>query len=243
MLQFEDGASGETADGRMVGEGKSLVVQFKTNKQVEGEREGNRGSMMSLLHEWGERQREEDDSQGESYVLHFHAEEPDSGPAENNFSEGQETSLQLSCTHTSGLSLPLSGQEVVFELGGDTKIQQEPEGMQMIALIGDEGGMTGEVAGCNAATGAVTEGGGSMDGIFQLESGEEIVIIEVSTSSLREGRMDRGRGGEVSQTSESGTVEAKKKEHFSIDGTEAQMSTEDRIRNGPKHNQEMQSSQ
>lgn len=241
MLHFEDGASGETADGTMVGEGKSLVVQFKTNKQVEGEREGNRGGMMSLLHEWGERQREEEDSQG--YVLHFHAEEPDSGPAEATFSEGQETSLQLSCTHTSGLSLPLSGQEVVFELEGNTKIQQEPEGMQMIALIGDEGGMTGEVAGCNAATGAVTEGGGSMDGIFQLESGEEIVIIEVSTSSLREGRMDRGRGGEVSQTSESGMVEAKKKEQFSIDGTEAQMSTEDRISKGPIHNKEMQSSQ
>ena len=33
-----------------------------------------------------------------------------------------------------------------------------------------------------------------MEGIFQLEGGEGIVIIEVSTSSLREGGMDEGAG-------------------------------------------------
>lgn len=235
VLQFEGGASGEGVDGEMGGEGKSLVLQFKTNGQGEEEKGGDKGGMMSLLREWGgEKQEEtqsgEEGSQGESYVLHFHTEAQDSGSSSAAFSQGQETSLQLSCTPTQSL-VPLEGQEVVFELGGETKMEQETEeGMQMIALIEGEGGMMGEEgAGCNAASTGVTEGGRAMDNIFQLESGEEIVIIEVSTSSLREGRIERGVDGEISQGSEvkyeSVTAEAKEKsvkEHSSADNTEVQ---------------------
>lgn len=248
MLQFEEGASGETVDGGMDGEGKSLVLQFKTSGQGEGEKGGEKGGMMSLLHEWGEekqgeRQTEEEGSQGESYVLHFHAEAPGSGPASATFSQGQETSLQLSCTHTQTL-VPLDGQEVVFELGGETKMEQETvEGMQMIALIEGDGMIGEDVAGCNAAGSRVTEDGGDMEGIFQLESGEEIVIIEVSTSSLREGGIERGGDLEISQTSEGITVEAKEKsakEHNSTDNTEIPTSAEDVSSNGPIHNKEMQ---
>ncbi|KAM8734851.1 uncharacterized protein znf628 [Acanthopagrus schlegelii] len=234
VLQFEEGASGEGVDGEMGGEGKSLVLQFKTNGQGEEEK-GDKGGMMSLLREWGgekqgETQTGEEGSQGESYVLHFHTEAQDSGSSSAAFSQGQETSLQLSCTPTQSL-VPLEGQEVVFELGGETKMEQETEeGMQMIALIEGEGGMMGEEgAGCNAASSGVTEGGRAMDNIFQLESGEEIVIIEVSTSSLREGRIERGVDGEISQGSEvkyeSVTAEAKEKsvkEHSSADNTEVQ---------------------
>lgn len=253
VLQFEGDASGEAVDGGMGGEGKSLVLQFNTNGQGEGEKAGDKGGMMSLLREWGgekqgERQTGEEGSQGESYVLHFHTEAQDSGPSSATFNQGQETSLQLSCTPTQSL-VPLDGQEVVFELGGESKMEQESEeGMQMIALIEGEGGMMGEEgAGCNAAGGRVTEGGGAMEGIFQLESGEEIVIIEVSTSSLREGRMERGGDGEISQSSEvkyeGVTAEAKErsvKEHNSTDNTEVP-STEDTIRNGPIPNsKEMQ---
>lgn len=242
MLQFEEGASGETVDG-VDGEGKSLVLQFKTSGQGEGEKGGEKGGMMSLLHEWGEekqgeRQTEEEGSQGESYVLHFHAETPGSGPASAAFSQGQETNLQLSCTHNQTL-VPLDGQEVVFELGGETKMEQETvEGMQMIALIEGDGMIGDDVAGCNAASGRVTEDGADMGGIFQLESGEEIVIIEVSTSSLRE-----GGDLEISQTSEGLTVEAKEKsakEHNSTDNTEIPTSAENVSSNGPIHNKEMQ---
>lgn len=253
VLQFEGDASGEAVDGGMGGEGKSLVLQFKTNGQDEGEKGGDKGGMMSLLREWGgekqgERQTGDEGSQGESYVLHFHTEAQDSGPSSATFSQGQETSLQLSCTPTQSL-VPLDGQEVVFELGGESKMEQETEeGMQMIALIEGEGGMMGEEgAGCNVASGRVTEGGGAMESIFQLGGGEEIVIIEVSTSSLREGRMERGGDAEISQSSEvkfeSVTAEVKEKsakEHNSTDSTELQTSTKDTIRNGPIPNKEMQ---
>lgn len=246
VLQFEGDESGETVDGGIGGEGKSLVLQFKTDGQGEGANAGDKGGMMSLLHEWGgekqgERQTGEEGSQGESYVLHFHTEAQDSGPSSATFSQGQETSLHLSCTPTQSL-VPLDGQEVVFELGGETKIEQETEeGMQMIALIEGQGGMMGEEgAGCNTASGRVDEDGGAMEGIFQLGNGEEIVIIEVSTSSLREGRMERGGDGEISQSSEvkyeSVTAEANEKsvkEHSSAANVEVPTSSEDTIRNGP----------
>lgn len=240
VLQFEESASGETPIG---GEGKSLVLQFEANEQGKEEKGEDKVGMMSLLHEWGEkkqaeRQSEEEGSQGASYVLHFHTEASDGDGAGGTFSQGQETSLQLSCTHTQGL-VPLDGQEVVFELGAEAKMEQEPEeGMQMIALIeGEEGMMGEEVAGCDAASGRVTEDRQAMEGIFQLESGEEIVIIEVSTSSLR------GGDGEILQSSGSVTMEAKEKivkEHNSADNTEVQTSSEDTTRNGPTHNKEMQ---
>ncbi|XP_078108794.1 uncharacterized protein znf628 [Sander vitreus] len=246
VLQFEGDESGETVDGGIGGEGKSLVLQFKTDGQGEGANAGDKGGMMSLLHEWGgekqgERQTGEEGSQGESYVLHFHTEAQDSGPSSATFSQGQETSLHLSCTPTQSL-VPLDGQEVVFELGGETKIEQETEeGMQMIALIEGQGGMMGEEgAGCSTTSGRMDEDGGSMEGIFQLGNGEEIVIIEVSTSSLREGRMERGGDGEISQSSEvkyeSVTAEANEKsvkEHSSAANAEVPTSSEDTIRNGP----------
>ncbi|XP_029308164.1 zinc finger protein 850 isoform X2 [Cottoperca gobio] len=255
VLQFEGDASGEGADGGMGGEGKSLVLQFKTDGQGEGVKGGDKGGMMSLLREWsgekqGERQTGDEGSQGESYVLHFHTETQDNGPSSATFSQGQETSLQLSCTPTQSL-VPLDGQEVVFELGGETKMEQETEeGMQMIALMEGEGGMMGEEgAGCNAASGrGEEEGGGAMEGIFQLGNGEEIVIIEVSTSSLREGIMERVGDGEISQSSEvkyeSVTAEANEKsvkELNSAADTEVQTSNEDSRRNGPLSNsKEMQ---
>lgn len=248
VLQFEEGASGEAVNGEMVGEGKSLVLQFKTSGQSEGEGGGDKEGMISLLHEWGEekqgeRQAEDEGNQGESYVLHFRTETTDNCPASSNFSQGHETSLQLSCTRSQSL-VPLDGQEVVFELGNESKMEQEPEeGMQMIALIEGEGEMIGEdVASCNAASGGVAEEGGAMEGFFQLESGEEIVIIEVSTSSLREGGMERGGDMEMSQSSESVTAEAKEKsvkEQNCTDNAEVQTSTEDALSNGPIHNKEM----
>lgn len=244
VLQFEDGGPGGTVDGGVVAEGNSLVLQIKTNGQHDGEKEGDKGGMMSLLQDWGEekqggRQTGEEGNQGESYVLHFHT-EAESSPTNGTFSRGQETSLQLTCTPNSSL-VPLDGQEVVFKLGSGTKMEQAPEeGMQMIALIGDEGGMAGELAHCSTATGGVSEDGGAMEGIFQLESGEGIVIIEVSTSGLRDGEMERGEGREICQTSE--TVEAKEtstKKNNQADNTEVQTSAEDAMTIGPLHEKEM----
>jgi len=245
VLQFEGNASGEADDGEMGGEGKSLLLQFNTDGQGEKEKGGDKGGMMSLLHEWGrekqgERQAVEEGAQEESYVLHFHTEAQDSGASSAAFSQGQDNSLQLSCAPNQKL-VPLDGQEVVFELGGEIKMEQEAEeGMQMIALIEGEGGMMGEEgAGCTAASGAVSEDEGDMGGIFQLQNGDEIVIIEVSTSSLREGRMERGGEGEISQSTEvkydSGTADAKEKsakEDNSTDSADAEMSSEDTKSNG-----------
>lgn len=244
VLQFEDGGSGGAVDGGVVAEGNSLVLQIKTNGQHDGEKEGDKGGMMSLLQDWGEekqggRQTGEEGNQGESYVLHFHT-DAESSPNNDTFSRGQETSLQLTCTPNSSL-VPLDGQEVVFKLGAGTKMEQAPEeGMHMIALIGDEGGMAGELAHCSTATGGVAEDGGAMEGIFQLESGEGIVIIEVSTSGLRDGEMERGEGREICQTSE--TVEAKEtstKKNNPADNTEVQTSAEDAMTIGPLHEKEM----
>lgn len=242
VLQFEGDASAEPVNEGMSGESNSLVLQFKTDGQGEGEKGGDKGGMISLLQDWGgekqgERHAGDESSQGESYVLHFHTEAQDNGSSSAAFSQGQGNSLQLSCTQTQGL-VPLDGQEVVFELGGEVKMEQETEeGMQMIALIEGDGEMMEEEGGhCTAASGRVTEGGGDMESIF-LGSGEEIVIIEVSTSSLREGRVERGGDGEVSQSSEEKyenvTAEVNEKsvkEHSSIANTEVQTS------NGPISN-------
>ncbi|CAJ1062450.1 zinc finger protein 850 [Xyrichtys novacula] len=243
VLQFQGDGSGE--GGGMSGGGKSLVLQFKTDGDGEGEKGGDKGGVMSLLHEWaGDKQVDAqtgESNQEESYVLRFHTEAQGSSQSSNTFSQGQETSLQLSCTPTQSL-VPLNGQEVVFELGGETKMEHETEGgMQMIALIEGEGGMIGEEgAGCNTASAGVAEGGGAMDRLFQLEGGEEIVIIEVSTSGLREGRMERGGDGEISQSSEvkyeGVTAEAKDKSLGSTDNTEVQTSSEETRRNGPLPN-------
>uniref|UniRef100_A0AAQ5XXS9 C2H2-type domain-containing protein n=1 Tax=Amphiprion ocellaris TaxID=80972 RepID=A0AAQ5XXS9_AMPOC len=233
VLQFEGNPAGGEADSGVGGDGKSLVLQFKTDG--EAEKGGDKAGVMSLLHQWGEEKAGEgagavgEGGRRESYVLHFHTETQ--GGA---VSGGRERSLQLSCSNAQSL-VPLDGQEVVFELGGGAKMEPETEeGMQMIALIEGEGGvMAGEEgAGCSDASGGgggVTEGGAaataSMEGIFQLESGDEIVIIEVSTSSLREGRGERGGEAELPQAEEvkdkSGNQEP--------DGAQS----DDTIRNGP----------
>lgn len=243
VLQFEGNISGEAVDGGMGGEEKSLVLPFKTDGQGEKEKGGDKGGMMSLLREWGAEKQDGSQAGGmgnqeESYVLHFHTEAQDSGPSSTSFSQGQNNSLQLSCTPTQNL-VPLDGQEVVFELGGEIKMEQESEeGMQMIALIEGEGGMMGEGrAGCNVISDAVSEEEGDMESIFQLENGDEIVIIEVSTSSLRDGRMEGGGEGEMSQNSEvkydcvtADAAEKSMKESLS-EGTEVQISAEE-TRNG-----------
>ncbi|XP_008293991.1 zinc finger protein 628 [Stegastes partitus] len=243
VLQFEGNPSGEAAGGGMGGDRKSLVLQFKTDGEGEGEKGGDKGGMMSLLHEWGggkpgERMAGGEGGQGESYVLHFHTETQDGASSAAAFSQGRDSSLQLSCAPTQSL-VPLDGQEVVFELGGEAKMEQEAEeGMQMIALIEGEGGMMGEEeAACSAASGGggVTEGGAAaaaMEGIFQLESGDEIVIIEVSTSSLREGRVERGGEAEISQGGEVKYEAAEAKERKEQEDAEA-LQSEDTIRNGP----------
>lgn len=245
VLQFQGDASGEVVDGGMDGEGKSLVLQLKTNGQGEEEKGEDKGEMMSLLHEWsGEKHLEPqtgDSSQSESYVLRFHTEAQESSCSSATFSQGQETSLQISCTPTQSL-VPLDGQEVVFELGSEAKMEQDTEeGMQMIALIEGEGGMVGEdEAGCNATRAEGTEGRGPMDRLFQLEGGEEIVIIEVSTSGLREGRMERGGDGEIPQSSEvkydNATADAKENSVSSTDHTEAETLAEETSKAGPVPN-------
>uniref|UniRef100_A0A3Q3QL70 C2H2-type domain-containing protein n=1 Tax=Monopterus albus TaxID=43700 RepID=A0A3Q3QL70_MONAL len=250
VLQFEGEASAETVSGRMDRDRKSVMLQLKTDGQDEGEKEGDKRGMMSLLHNWvgekqGEKQAGEESSQGQSYVLHFHPEAQDSGPSSAAFSQGQDNNLQLSCTSAQGL-VPLDEQEVVFELEGESKMEQETdEGMQMIALIEGEAGMIGEEgADCSAASGGVTEGGGDMESLFQLESGEEIVIIEVSTSSLREGRMERGGDGEVSPSSEvkyeglTAQVNEKSVKELSSTASTLVQTTEDAIRKGPISNSE-----
>ncbi|XP_068611590.1 zinc finger protein 62 homolog [Brachionichthys hirsutus] len=243
VLQFESSAPGEEVEG----EGKSIVLQFQTNGQGEGAKGGDKEGMISLLREWrgdkqGEAQPGEEGSQGESYVLHFHTEAQDGSSSNAAFGQSQESSLQLSCAPTQSL-LPVDGQEVVFELGGGTKIEQgHEEGMQMIALIEGEGGLDS-----NPASSRVTEGGETMEGIFQLENGEEIVIIEVSTSNLRDGRMERGSGREISQSGEmkgegvtAEAIERSVEEHASTGDGEVRTSTEDTIINGPLLNKDGQ---
>lgn len=165
--------------------GESYVLQFETDGREKEDK--NKVGVMSLLHDWGEkkqteRQEEEDGGQAESYVLHFHTEASGGGDPATAGTFGQE----------------LDGREVVFELGDGAKMEQEAqEGVQMIALIEgreeeeeEEGGMMGGAAGaagCGGAGEGVSEDRAGVEGIFQLGSGEEIVIIEVSTSSLRRG--------------------------------------------------------
>lgn len=221
------------------GEEKSLVLQINSGSQDKEEKEEDLRGMVSLLHEWDGRkqgvgQEKEKGSQSKSYVFHFHAEAQDGAPSTLSFNQVQDNSMELPCTPTQAF-IPLDGQEVVFDLGGGTKMEQEAEeGMQMIALIEGEGEMMEEDgARCNAASNVVSEDVEDMESIFQLQNGDEIVIIEVSTSGLREGRMERGAEGEMSPRSdekyETVTGDAKEnsvKEHNSVNGTEAPLSAE-----------------
>lgn len=211
------------------------MLQIDKGDQDKEEKEDDLRRMVSLLHEWDERKQEgTKGNQGKSYVFRFHAEAQDSASSTASFNQGQDNSVELSCTPTQAF-VPLDGQEVVFDLGGATKMEQEAEGgMQMIALIEGEGEMMAEEGTrCNTASNAVSEDVGNMEGIFQLQNGDEIVIIEVSTSGLREGRMERGAEGEMSPRSdekqETVTLDSKDnsvKEHDSGNGTEVQLSAE-----------------
>ncbi|XP_057689597.1 zinc finger protein 628 isoform X2 [Corythoichthys intestinalis] len=173
----------------------SLVLQFEANAQGEAEKDEDKSRMMSLLQDWGgekpsaSQSGEDECGQGGSFVFHFQ----DGDQSQADFSQEHDDSLPLSCESAQNL-VPLHSQGVVFEVSDDSKIEQESdEGMQMIALIEREEGMMGEDGeNCSSAT-----GGG---GIFQLEGGNEIVIIEVSTSNLIEERMERVVDLESSQS-------------------------------------------
>lgn len=185
--------------------GKSYMLQFETDEQ--GKKDKEKVGVMSFLHNWGEKKQVERHGQaggeevvgGEaaSYVLHFHTEASGNSDPASTGTFGQE----------------LDSQEVVFELGDGAKMEQEAaEGVQMIALIeGREEGEAGMITeatgapGCGSAGEEGPEEQASMEGIFQLGSGEEIVIIEVSTSSLRRGNSS----GEVLHDSAQAEVKEK----------------------------------
>uniref|UniRef100_A0A3B5KSM2 C2H2-type domain-containing protein n=1 Tax=Xiphophorus couchianus TaxID=32473 RepID=A0A3B5KSM2_9TELE len=228
VLQFEGNPSGEADQEGIDGDSKSIVLQFESGGQDEGEKGGRKEGVMSLLHEWGEgkqggSQTVGEESQGESYVLHFHTEAQQSASSSSTFGQGQDSSIELSCAPTQAF-VPISGQEVVFD-------QMEPEGergVQMIALIEGEGEMIGgDGAGCNMEADAMADDEGGVKSIFQLEHGDEIVIIEVSTSQLRGEEQEE----EISPNShvklEGATAEKSAKEHGS-----AETSAEDSTKNG-----------
>lgn len=214
VLEFQGEGSGEGGQVRMGGEGdgESYVLRFRTEGENEGDGGKDKGEVMSfnLLKEWGgeregERPAGEEGGEGESFVLHFQTEaQNEEGNTSNaGYPEGPNNNLELSCQPNQAL-VPLGRQEVVFELGDEAKMEAQGSGesVQMIALIEGQGGGVGEAGSYSEAGGAVGESGGAMEGIFQLEGGEGIVIIEVSTSSLREGGMNRGGEGRSTERSE-----------------------------------------
>uniref|UniRef100_A0A3Q2YBK5 C2H2-type domain-containing protein n=1 Tax=Hippocampus comes TaxID=109280 RepID=A0A3Q2YBK5_HIPCM len=239
VLQFEerDALSGEAAGAGLDGEQKSLVLQFEANAQGDADKGEGEGKMMSLLQQWGGQKAgesqagEEQRGQGGSFVFHFHAEEQEGDQCQAGFSQEHDAGLPLSCASAQAL-VPLHGQGVVFEVGDESKMEHETEeGMQMIALIEREGAMMGEdSADCSSATGA--------GGIFQLEGGDEIVIIEVSTSNFIEERMERVVDADVSQRSdgklegENEDAKAKSPQEHGPDDPEVQTSEGHAIGNG-----------
>lgn len=196
MLQFEGETSGQSLsdEGIEKQQGKSLLLQFNTGQETD-EKKGEKARIMSLLQNWGEEkpgetQPESDGSQRE-YVLHFHAEDQHATPQEAHFNQEQGNSLTLTCASNQGLE-SLDRQEVVFELEDATKLEHEQvERMQMIALI------EGDAVDGDGTQHAVTRHEGAMEGIFQLQGGQEIVIIEVNTSGMENG-LESGGGGKIS---------------------------------------------
>ncbi|XP_077454549.1 uncharacterized protein znf628 [Stigmatopora argus] len=214
-------------------------VQFAANARGEAEKEGDKSAMMSLLQDWGGEKPstsqlgEDECGQGGSFVFHF--QEGDQSQAD--FNQHHDDNMPLSCESAQNL-VPLHSQGVVFQVGDDSKMEQESqEGMQMIALIEREDGMMGvDGENCSSAAGA--------GGIFQLEGGNEIVIIEVSTSNLIEERMERvvdlesspsndgkmeGDNEEESEKSSKenglGDTEVQTEEHVIVNGTLSQRCT------------------
>lgn len=204
VLQFEgEGEQGQ--GGSREGGEKSYVLRFQAEGENEGAGAKEKTGMVSLnlLQDWGEERGGEriDGIEGgvgvgeKSFVLHFQTEPQSDDDIQPNsgYAEGQHEDLGLSC-HSAQALMPLRGQEVVFELANDAKIDGDAgagQSVQMIALIEGEGSSSEGGDAFADPTAVVGTGAGQMEGIFQLEGGEGIVIIEVSTSSLREG----GEGG------------------------------------------------
>lgn len=200
VLHFE-GESEQGDEGSEDRGEKSYVLRFQSEEEMEGDGEKEKTGMVSLnlLRDWSgarESERMEGFEEGvgveeKAFVLHFQTDAPsdEDVPSNAGFPEGPSEDLGISCHPAQGL-MPLGGQEVVFELGSEAKIDADTgngESVQMIAVI-EGGGSSSETGGSFTNPGGVTgTGAGQMGSIFQLEGGEGIVIIEVSTSSLTEG--------------------------------------------------------
>lgn len=200
VLHFE-GESEQGEEGSEASGEKSYVLRFQSEEEMEGDGDKEKTGMVSLnlLQDWSgarESERMEGFEEGvgveeKAFVLHFQTDAPsdEDVPPNADFPEGSGEDLGLSC-HPSQTLMPLGGQEVVFELGSEAKIDADTgsgESVQMIAVI-EGGGSSSETGGSFTSPGGVTgTGAGQMGSIFQLEGGEGIVIIEVSTSSLTEG--------------------------------------------------------
>ncbi|XP_033836945.1 zinc finger protein 628 [Periophthalmus magnuspinnatus] len=191
MLQFEGEGSGQAIGEEIGKQGKSLLLQFNTDQDLDDKKD-DKGRIMSLLQNWSDEKSSEKQVQSSEpeYVLHFHSEDQNATANDAQFHQEQGNgSLKLTCTSNQDLG-SLDRQEVVFELDGEAKIgQEQEEGMQMIALI--------ERDADSEATGhTVNQHQGAMESIFQLEGGQEIVIIEVNTSGM-ENRLETVGGGKI----------------------------------------------
>uniref|UniRef100_A0A8C1Z0G5 C2H2-type domain-containing protein n=1 Tax=Cyprinus carpio TaxID=7962 RepID=A0A8C1Z0G5_CYPCA len=197
VFQIE-GEGQQEEGGNSEGGEKSYVLRFQTEGECEGDAGKEKAEMVSLnlLQEWTGQSEGRGNAEGsveveKSFVLHFQTEpqsEEDIQPS-SGFIGGPGEDLSLSC-HPGQALVPLEGQDVVFELGDEAKMDGSTgpgDSVQMIALIEGEGNGSGARGSFKSAVGANS---GQMEGIFQLEGGEGIVIIEVSTSSLREGGME-----------------------------------------------------
>ncbi|XP_051576876.1 zinc finger protein 628-like isoform X2 [Myxocyprinus asiaticus] len=201
VLQIEDEGQQEEG-GNSEGLKQKYVLRFQTEHEGDGEREKSEMVSLNLLREWtgqseGHRSVETEGSVEveKSFVIHFQTDpqgEEDLQPSSDYMGSPGED-LSLSC-HPAQALVPLEGQDVVFELGNKTKmdVSTGPGDRQMIALIEGEGN---SFRGGGGFKGAVEENSGQMEGIFQLEGGEGIVIIEVSTSSLRDSGIESAEVG------------------------------------------------
>ncbi|KPP75225.1 zinc finger protein 628-like, partial [Scleropages formosus] len=206
VLRFEEEADGKEREARSeVEERGSIVLQIQADTESKTQdKDKARVVSLDLLPAWDGGQKDGDKELGleggiqrgaESFVLHFQTEEERGvdNPV-NTFAEAHRDELSLECRPAQAL-VPLGEQEVVFQLGDDAKIvgPGAGESVQMIALIEGQGTASGAGDSFSTSHGAVGETGESVEGIFQLEGGEGIVIIEVSTSSLREKALEGER--------------------------------------------------
>lgn len=204
VLQIEEEGQHE-GGGNSEGGENSYVLRFQTEEEHErdGGKEKSEMVSLNLLQEWAGQTEGHGNTDNEggvevekSFVLHFQTEpqSEDDIHQSSGFIGGPGEDLTLSC-HPAQALVPLEGQDVVFELGNETKMHESTghgESVQMIALIEDEGSSSGARG---SFKGAVGPNSGQMEGIFQLEGGEGIVIIEVSTSSLRESGIEASEVG------------------------------------------------